>query len=271
MSNASVLVHFYLRTAPVQLWFYLLPVLIFIIPWINWIGDGVSSGLEIALMTSPGNLFSLLAGFAFLAGASGQKGWALPNRVPYSEFLVTRPVGRLRLCAAGLAVFHLIVLGPAVLALGITTIQSDMHFLLYKSETQSTEAADHQAMYEKGFPGSYIKKGKSSSTLVAPHALLYVKAWQLSLLVMAATVLQLLLFRRRVESRSGRFLFYGVLALFLLPLFLTLWRKGFISQFMEPMFFAFVRYWPFWSLVMLAIFVAAQFWTLRFAREMEVL
>lgn len=269
--SSGFLFRFYLRTISPVLWLYLLPALIFVIPWISWIGDGTTSGLDITMLTSPGMLFGLIAGLTFLWSSQTNMGWALPNNMPHAEFLLTRPVVRRRLCVVCLSIFYVIVLTPSVLALAVTAFRPDLRLSLYKSATQSTEAADRQTVYEKGFPFTYVEPGKNRLVLVAPHGLLYAKAWQLATVTLAAILLQWLLFRRQQERRFAKYAPIAILWFFLLPVFAFVFRRDLATRMFESFFFFFVQNFWLCLIVLLAGFVSMQVWTLRRARDLEVL
>ena len=266
--SADSLPRFYFRTISPLLWLYLFPALIFVIPWISWIGDGSTSGLDIAVLTSPGNLFGLIAGLTFLWSSQTNMGWALPNNMPHAEFLLTRPVLRRRMCVVCLSIFYVIVLAPSVLALGATAFKPDMRLSLYKRDTQS---ADRQAIYEKGFPHTYVEPGKNRSTLVAPYGQLYAKAWQLASVTAAALLLQWLLFRRKQERRFTKYIPILLMWLFLLPVFAFVFRRDLAIIVFESVFFFFVQNFWLCLIALLAAFVSMQVWTLRRARDLEVL
>ncbi len=268
MSNKS-LVGFFLRATPLMMWVYLMPALIFMVPWINWIGSGSRSSLDIAFMSAPGNVFCLVGGITFLCNANTAAGWALPSRFPCAEFLVTRPLSRLRLCMVSLAIFYAIVIGPALLAFGIAAFNSDMRFARY--DNPSPAEAARLAAYEKGFPSAYREEGEHFPVLVAPHGLLYVKAWQLVALILVAVALQALLLRRARRYWLDRILMQGLLWLFILPLLLFVFRRNFVTGILEASLFFFIQYLWLCLSAVLAIFVSMQVWSLRAAREIEVL
>lgn len=269
--SADSLPRFYLRTISPLLWLYSLPALIFVIPWISWIGDGSSSRLDITLLTSPGNLFGLIAGLTFLWSSQTNMGWALPNNMPHAEFLLTRPVVRRRMCVVCLSIFYVIVLAPSVLAVAATAFKPDMRLSLYKSDTQSTEAADRQAAYEKGFPHTYVEPGKNRSTLVAPYGQLYAKVWQFASVTAAALLLQWLLFRRKQERKFAKYIPILIMWLFLLPTLAFVFRRDLVMPVFESVFFFFVQNFWLCLIALLVAFVSMQVWTLRRARDLEVL
>ncbi len=195
--------------------------------------------------------FSL--GLILFMGLRGvQPDWrALSNGIPFSEFLLVRPVTRRQAYGAVAALFFLLVLVPVLGAWAVAGLDPALHIRTFGPGADAAAVA-------AAFPDSSVQ-GKE---VVVPNGKSLIQGWQLWLVTLGATAAQFL-FLLPLPMKVFRFVMVAPMALYFAGSF---WHP------LEPntVFACFTRHWPVLAAGTLALFAAVQAFAWWRAARMEV-
>jgi hypothetical protein len=260
----GALFRFNLRSMPQMIWFQALCGVLMAIPLQLFIAKQEGSGFQGEVSQSVTLWMVLMAGLLFLTrGEVVSKGLTL---IRHDEFLLTRPVSRVRSYFLFIAVYFSLVVVPLAGGVAFSLIHPDLTFSLYQGKSGQTEALEKLEFYRVVFPESRVVQKPRS--LVIPYGNTFVSAWWLLLLTVAAAGMQgmtLLPLPSKVKKWAP--------ALFLVPILIApaFSLKSGTANFVENAFLFFVSHWLAVTVGGIGCIALIQRYAWKRAQEMEVL
>jgi len=265
-SHSFALVRLAIITMPLYLLGFLPGALFSSLHTINRFGyNGLSE-----VLSNMGMMFSLIIGMGLFQENAGKR-WSMPTGLRHAEFLITRPIGRLRIYFTSIALFFIFALAPIALPFAAVHESSNLRLSLVDYYDQPTKAGENLGIYRSIFPNSSIEsEGTKSAILILPYGLTFVKIWQLWTLVAACLLIQVASLARFPSEKLNVVVFTVIyLGLFFILGLASL--SSVTEKIIEGFFLSFVRHWAFFISSGFLIFIAIQLWAVRRVRQLEVL
>lgn len=258
-----------IRSMSFLLWFF--PVFLSISLWLAFKLNrihGEYSDFDVSIGPAWGFLMPILIGMMFFTELSVGGAKSGPHiAIPFAEFLIVRPIFRREAYLPRVVLYLVFAVAAPLVNLGLASSQPELEFSLYRSATQSTEAADHLALYQAAFPNSRIvqKEKKSHGTLVIPAGRILVALWQLLIAALLASVMQAVIV---LNLPKALMLTFPGFLLVLVSWPTVLWDK---AHLVERAFFFFVGHLPIFIVATVAAVAIIQLFAWKRVQEFEVI